>query len=187
MKKYKLFLIIIFFSNSWAGLFAQEQVVIEELTFNEVIQLAHEQSPDAIMAKHQFRANYWQYRTYKAGFKPNLSLQTTFPEFSRAIKKYQKEDGTYTYVEDNINSSTLNLNLRQNVGFTGGQIFATSNLVRTDVFGDEGSTSFLSTPISIGYSQPVLFYNEYKCKKRLSRLNMKKQKRNTSLIWKMFL
>ena len=174
--KRKIYLIILF-SIIFLSLFGQEQVVIEELTFDEVIQLAHEQSPDAIMAKHQFRANYWEYRTYKAGFKPNLSLQTTFPEFSRAIKKYQKEDGTYTYVEDNINSSTLNLNLRQNVGFTGGQIFATSNLARTDVFGDEGSTSFLSTPISIGYNQPVLFYNEYKWQKKIEPLKYEEAKK----------
>jgi len=34
------------------------QNVTEELTFDEVILLARQQSPDAIMAKHRFRANY---------------------------------------------------------------------------------------------------------------------------------
>ncbi|MDY6801614.1 MAG: TolC family protein, partial [Bacteroidota bacterium] len=143
----------------------------EVLTFDEVVQLAREQSPDAIMAKHRFRANYWEFRTYKADYLPNLSLSTTFPEFSRAIKKYQNADGTYTYVEDNLNSSTVNLNLRQNVGFTGGQIFATSNLTRLDEFGgSDVNTSYLSTPISIGYRQPVMFYNEYKWQKKIEPL-----------------
>ncbi|MFO7842833.1 MAG: TolC family protein, partial [Bacteroidales bacterium] len=113
-----------------------QPILTEELTFDEVVQLAREQSPDAIMAKHRFRASYWEFRTYKADYLPNLSLNSTFPEFSRAIKKYQNADGTYTYVEDNLNSSTVNLNLRQNVGFTGGQIFATSTLTRLDEFGD---------------------------------------------------
>lgn len=151
--------------------------VLEELTFDEVIQLAREQSPDAIMAKHQFRANYWEFRTYKADFRPNLTLGTTFPEFSRAIKKYQNSDGTYTYVEDNLNTTSAELNLRQNVGFTGGQIFATSNLARLDVFGDDSETSYLSSPISIGYRQPVLFYNEYKWQKKIEPLKFEEAKK----------
>ncbi len=175
MKYNKIYLIVLF-SIVFLPLTAQEKV-IEELTFNEVMQLAREQSPDAIMAKHQFRANYWEFRTYKADLRPNLSLGTTFPDFSRAIKKYQKEDGTYSYVEDNLNSSTLNLNLRQNIGFTGGQIFATSNLTRLDVFGTDQTTSYLSTPVSIGYRQPVLFYNEYKWQKKIEPLKYEEAKK----------
>ena len=175
MKYNKIYLIVLFIII-FLPLIGQEKV-IEELTFDEVIQLAREQSPDAIMAKHQFRANYWEFRTYKADFRPNLSLGTTFPEFNRAIKKYQNPDGTYTYVEDNLNSSSVNLNLRQNVGFTGGQIFATSNLTRLDVFGDDNSISYLSTPISIGYRQPVLFYNEYKWQKKIEPLKYEEAKK----------
>ncbi|MBU8891463.1 MAG: TolC family protein [Bacteroidales bacterium] len=169
-------LLIILFGMCVFGLNAQN-VVTEELTFSEVIQLAHEQSPDAIMAKHQFRSNYWEYRTYKADFRPNISLGTTFPEFSREIKKYQNADGTYTYVEDNMNNTSANVNLRQNVGFTGGQIFATSRLTRLDVFGDDNSSSYLSTPVSIGYRQPVLFYNEYKWQKKIEPLKYEEAKK----------
>ncbi len=154
-----------------------QNAIDEELTFGDVIRLAREQSPDAIMAKHQFRANYWEFRTYKADYKPNLSLSTTLPEFSRAIKRNQNDDGTYSYVEDNINSSTVNLNLRQNVGLTGGQIFATSNLTRLDVFGNDASASYLSTPISIGYRQPVVFYNEYKWQKKIEPLKYEEAKK----------
>jgi len=169
MKKEALYIVIALIIGS-LNLSAQPTLT-EELTFDEVVQLAREQSPDAIMAKHRFRASYWEFRTYKADYLPNLSLSTTFPEFSRAIKKYQNPDGTYTYVEDNLNSSTVNLNLRQNVGFTGGQIFATSNLTRLDEFGgSDVNTSYLSTPISIGYRQPVMFYNEYKWQKKIEPL-----------------
>lgn len=175
MNSIKIFAVIIL-SNLILPVFAQEKIV-EELTFDQVIELAREQSPDAIMAKHQFRANYWEFRTYKADFRPNLSLGTTFPEFSRAIKKYQNPDGTYTYVEDNLNTTSARLNLRQNVGFTGGQIFATSNLARLDVFGDDNETSYLSTPLSIGYRQPILFYNEYKWQKKIEPLKYEEAKK----------
>jgi len=172
---YILFSIFVFLFNK--QITAQDKT-IEELTFDEVVRLAREQSPDAIMAKHRFRASYWEFRTFKADFRPNLSLSTTFPEFSRAIKKYQREDGTYSYVEDNLNSTSVNLNLRQNVGFTGGQIFATSNLTRLDVFGNDASTSYLSTPISIGYRQPVMFYNEYKWQKKIEPLKYEEAKKD---------
>jgi outer membrane protein len=175
MKKYILPIIFLFVILT-ESVNAQNKIV-EELTFEEVMQLAREQSPDAIMAKHQFRANYWEYRTYKADFLPNVSLGTTFPDFSRAIKKYQNPDGTYSYVEDNLNSTSANLNLRQNVGLTGGQIFATSGLTRLDVFGDDNSVSYLSTPVSIGYRQPILFYNEYKWQKKIEPLKYEEAKK----------
>ncbi len=175
MKKYIIPIILLFISLTESAK-AQDKI-LEELTFEEVMQLAREQSPDAIMAKHQFRANYWEYRTYKADFRPNISLGTTFPDFSRAIKKYQNPDGTYSYVEDNLNSTSANLNLRQNVGLTGGQIFASSRLTRLDVFGDDNSISYLSTPVSIGYRQPVLFYNEYKWQKKIEPLKYEEAKK----------
>jgi len=175
MKKYILPIIFLVVTLN-ESINAQNKIV-EELTFEEVMQLAREQSPDAIMAKHQFRANYWEYRTYKADFLPNVTLGTTFPEFSRAIKKYQNPDGTYSYVEDNLNSTSANINLRQNVGLTGGQIFATSGLTRLDVFGDDNSISYLSTPVSIGYQQPVLFYNEYKWQKKIEPLKYEEAKK----------
>ncbi|NLA48300.1 MAG: TolC family protein, partial [Bacteroidales bacterium] len=40
------------------------------LTLDQVIRLAEEQSPLALMAKHRFRASYWQYRTYVAQYRP---------------------------------------------------------------------------------------------------------------------
>jgi outer membrane protein TolC len=175
MKRVKLYIVILL-SVVAKPLVAQE-ISFEELTFKEVVQLAREQSPDAIMAKHRFRANYWQFRTFKADFRPNLSLGTTLPGFSREIKKYQNSDGKYTYVEDNMNSSSIDLNLRQNVGLTGGQIFATSSLTRLDVFGEDESISYLSTPLSIGYRQPVLFYNEYKWQKQIEPLKYEEAKK----------
>lgn len=174
MKSVKIYLFLIF---NFFFLFVNGQEKVVELTFDEVVTLAREQSPDAIMAKHQFRTNYWEFRTYKADFRPNLSLGTTFPEFNRTIKRNQNDDGTYSYVEDNLNTSSAQLNLRQNVGFTGGQLFATSNLARLDVFGDDNSISYLSTPISVGYRQPVLFYNEYKWQKKIEPLKYDEAKK----------
>ncbi|MEA3317555.1 MAG: TolC family protein [Bacteroidota bacterium] len=152
--------------------------ITEEYTLDEVIQLAQEQSRDAILAKHRFRSSYWEFKTYKAELLPKITLNSSFPQFNRAIKKYQNADGSYTYVEENMNNSSLNLSVNQNIGFTGGQLFVSSDLQRIDEFGDLSNTSYLSSPISIGYRQPILFFNEYKWNNKIEPLKYEEAKRN---------
>jgi len=52
---------------------------VKRLTFEEVIKLAEVQSPNALMAKHRFRASYWQYRTFIAQYRPSLTLPGLHP------------------------------------------------------------------------------------------------------------
>lgn len=163
-------ILLILSTLMFLNVLAQEQ---KNLTLEEVIQLAKEQSLDAIIAKHRFRASYWEYRTHIASFRPSVGLSTSFPDFNRSIKKYQREDGSYTYVEDFVNSTDVNINVNQNIGFTGGQLFINSGLQRLDGFGDNEYTSYMSSPVQIGYRQPVLFYNEYKWSKKIEPLKYK--------------
>ena len=148
----------------------QAQGSVRDFSLDEVIQLARDQSLQAILAKHQFRADYWEFRSYKAKYLPNVTLRSEFPQFRRAIKEYQNPDGTYQYIEDNVNTSSLNVDISQNIGLTGGRLFVSSDLQRIDEFGDNNRHSYMSTPISIGYNQPVLFFNEYKWEKQIEPL-----------------
>jgi len=142
----------------------------EVLTLDQVIQLAREQSPAAILAKHQFRANYWEFRTHQAGLRPSVTLNLDFPQFNRALQKYKNPDGSYTYLEDFANTTTASVSMNQNIGLTGGQLFVRSDLQRLDEFGDIDNHSYMSTPISVGYRQPILFFNEYKWSKKIEPL-----------------
>lgn len=146
------------------------QTSVRDFTLEEVIELARDQSLQAILAKHQFRADYWEFRSYKAKYLPNISLRSQFPQFRRAIKEYQNPDGSYKYIEDNVNTSSLNVDISQNIGLTGGRLFVSSDLQRIDQFGDNNRHSYMSTPVSIGYSQPALFFNQYKWEKKIEPL-----------------
>ena len=42
------------------------QPTVSTLTLEEVLEMAKDYSPQSILAKHQFRAAYWEHRTYKA-------------------------------------------------------------------------------------------------------------------------
>lgn len=143
------------------------QQPMNRLTYPEVLQLAKDQSPQAILAKHRFRAAYWEYRTFVAEYRPTLSMNGTIPEFSRSLIRYQNPDGSFSYIEENANTTSLGLSLSQNIGLTGGQIFVKSNLERTDLLGDNSSTSYLSVPVSIGFSQPLFAMNRLKWNKRI--------------------
>ena len=41
----------------------------QELTLEEALQLARDYSAQSLLAKHRFRASYWQYQSYKAEFR----------------------------------------------------------------------------------------------------------------------
>ncbi|MBN1414904.1 MAG: TolC family protein [Bacteroidales bacterium] len=169
-----LFLFILVFSIT--GTFAEETPK-KTLSLDEVIRLAQEQSLQAILARHRFRGSYWQYRTHIAKYRPNLSLSGNLIDFNRSLKKYQREDGTYTYVEDYANTITMEMNLRQNVGLTGGSIFANSSLQRVDQFGEDDDVMYLSSPVQLGFRQPLSGYNEFRWEKKIEPLRYEEAKK----------
>lgn len=154
------------------------QTAVNKLTLQEVLNLAKEQSPRAIQAKHQFRAAYWEYRSYKAEYLPSVTFIGTLPGFSRQIVKHQNNEGVYSYVEENTNSISGGLTLKQNIGLTGGEVFIESNLERTDIFGDNQTTSYLSVPIRIGFRQELFGFNQLKWNKKIEPLKYLEAKRN---------
>jgi outer membrane protein TolC len=148
-----------------------------EFTIDEVIEMAKEQSPEGIQAKHSFRASYWQYRSYKAGFLPSLVFSATAPNFSRAMTAVQQENGAYLYLQDYSNRLSGAVNIEQNVPLTGGQFSIGSNLSRTDIFGDDGYTQYLSSPLSITYSQSLFGLNSIKWDRKVEPLKYEEAKK----------
>ena len=149
-------------------------LIIQEtkrLTLEEVITIAQEQSPEAILAKHRFRASYWQFRTFKAEYLPSLTLSGTLPDYNRIFEKeYDFSTGQESYVEKQTNNSSLSMSLSQNIGLTGGNIYVQSDIRRFDVLGDNGSIQYVSTPVSIGFTQPLFRFNELKWQKQIEPL-----------------
>ncbi len=146
------------------------------LTIEEVVEIAKEQSPQAILAQHRFRASYWQHRSYTAEFLPNLNLRGTLPDFNRSITTYTLPDGSDRFIERNIINSLASLSLNQNIGLTGGQIFMSSELQRVDNL-DLDSSSYRTTPINIGFRQSLSGYNAYRWQRQIEPLRYEEAKR----------
>ena len=155
-----------------AQLRAQEPVMVQDqgqtsteqviLTLDEVLNIAQEQSLMALLARHQFRGSYWEFRTYQAGLKPGLTLEATLPSLNNTMESVTQPDGSEKFVSKSNMRSSLNLELNQTIPFTGGRIFASSLLQRNDNFGEEPPTSYLAYPVTIGFVQPINGYNEFK-------------------------
>ena len=156
--------------------FAQQET--RALTLQEVIDIASRQSLDAFRNKNMFLYNYWEFRNFKADRLPSLSFEATPFDFNRSMQKvYNYDLNRDEYKPREFFNSDMALALSQNVGFTGGRIFAQSELNFTRNWGGDDITSFSSTPVSIGYSQSLNGYNAQKWLARIEPVKFEKAKK----------
>jgi outer membrane protein TolC len=148
-----------------------------KLTLNQVIDLSLQQSPMAKLAATSFKNKYWIYKTYKADYKPQLRLNATLPELTRSYQNVPQNDGSFAFRLRSASTSSLNLNLSQNVGLTGGQFFVGSSLDRLDIFGTNNSVSYLSSPFLIGFNQPIFGFNNLKWQNKIEPLRYEESKK----------
>ncbi len=142
----------------------------------DVIEKACAESPDALAARHSFRAAYWDYRTFRANYLPSLWL-TSNPSFNRSINTVTLQDGTIKFVEQNYLTTDLAMSLQQRVSLTGGTISLESSLTRMDMLNDK-TFSWRTAPVNITYSQALFGYNSYKWQRRTEPLRYQEAKRN---------
>ncbi|MDA3944569.1 MAG: TolC family protein [Bacteroidetes bacterium] len=148
------------------------------LSLNETIELALERSPDALINIHRFRRSYWEYRSFRAGYLPNMTMNATLPNFTRSIDAITQSDGSESYRDRTLSRYSADISLTQKIGLTGGEVFLQSGLQRLDnYFVDTTTKQFLSTPISIGFRQPIFGYNDYKWDKQIEPMRFEEAKR----------
>ncbi|MBN2666586.1 MAG: TolC family protein [Bacteroidales bacterium] len=151
---------------------------LKRLTLDEVMKLAEEQSPNALMAKNRFRASYWQYRTFKAEYRPSLTFTGTTPYYSTAFERvWNSGTESWDYKSTNILRNLGSLSLSQNIGLTGGTISLDSDLTLENDF-ERDKRNFITVPISVGLTQPLFRYNSLKWQKKTEPLRYSAAKQN---------
>jgi outer membrane protein TolC len=149
-----------------------------QYTLQEVIKIAHDQSPDAQIAKHQYRKSYWGFRSFKATYLPGLLLEATIPNIDQRIEAVTAQDGSRINTPISFTGYQIGLSLNQKIGFTGGTISLNSGLSRlTDNRADSIPTQFYSNIISVRYNQPIFTYNPYKWDKRIEPMKFEEAQR----------
>jgi len=174
MKKLFLLSIIGAFMFSFQKTEAQE---FRKLTFNEVIKLSEEQSPNALMAKHRFRASYWQYRTFVAEYRPSLTLTGTTPYYTTAYERvWNSVLERWDYKSTNVLRNLGSLALSQNIGLTGGTLSLNSDLTLENDF-ENDTRKYITVPVSIGLVQPLFRYNSLRWQKKTEPLKYETAKK----------
>ena len=164
-KKLKLVSLIVLLVLSSRELIAQE---VKKLTFEQVIKLSEEQSPNALIAKHRFRASYWEFRSYQAQFLPSLTLSGTAPDFSNGLTKvYDSGTDQYIYTPKNTISTLGTLSLSQNIGLTGTVIALSSDLTLYKDIALKLPANYISDPAYVRITQPIRQYNTLKWQKKI--------------------
>ena len=148
---------------------------IMEISLEQTVELAKNQSPDAQNAQHSFRSAYWNYRYYRANYLPTLSLSSN-PNLDRAINKVTLSDGSVKFVEQNLLNTDLSFNLSQNISWTGGSLFLETSAQRMDIIIDH-LFSWQTSPVMLGYKQSLFGYNSLKWDRRIEPLRYKEAKK----------
>ncbi len=152
---------------------------LKRLTLENVIDIASRQSLDAFRNKNMYLASYWEFRYFKADRLPTLNFEATPLDYNRSMQKvYNYDENRDEYKSREDLSSEVAVLLNQNVGLTGGRIFARSELNMSEKLGADRISSFSSTPFSLGYSQNINGYNSLKWTAKIEPVKFEKAKKN---------
>lgn len=170
-------LLSFFLSSIVSGLFAQTDTVT--LNLQQIIALAQSDAPDALLAETRMKNRYWAYQSALADFKPAISLNGQLPDLNRSIQAVTQPNGKDIFIQRAQMRNNVNLSLTQQVGWTGGTVFAQSGLQRLDIFQDDADNdvSYFSTPIAVGFNQPIFGVNQVKWAKKIEPLRYQEAER----------
>lgn len=157
--------------------FAQESTD-GNVSLQEVLSMAREQSLNALKAKNLYLASYWEYRSFKSGLLPNVGLQLNPFSYNRIMtKRYDSESNTDVFREQQTLNSYANLQINQNIGLTGAKVYIDTDISRLVNFGGEKLTTYSATPLRIGVSQPLFAHNQTKWQHTLAPLKLERAKK----------
>lgn len=181
MKRYRFLVLVVSavcLSGVWISPLAAQQPSPRKLTLRDAISIATDSSLASFRARHSYLASYWQFRTYKAQNLPQLSLTTTPISYNQNyILRYNSDTNTDEYRPQQNITSSIGLGIRQNVGPLGGTFYIESDLSFFRNYSDADRQQFSTTPIRIGYNQPLFGYNQFRWDKRIEPVKYEAAKR----------
>src|SRR5690349_16729740 len=139
------------------------------LSLKQVVDLAKSKSIAARQAVTLKETRYWEWRTFKSNYQPQLSLSGNFPAYNKTFTEVLQPNGTIEFQPIHNNNSSLSLSLSQSISATGGSVFATTQMQRFDDFARDNKL-YNAVPYGIGYSQPIFVFNSLKWEKQIQPL-----------------
>src|ERR1700710_510842 len=123
-----LYLILILFYSTTAFCAVSGDTI--RLSLRDVVELAKGNSIASKQAVTTRETKYWQWRTYKSNYQPQLSLNGNLPGYSKTELQVLQPNGTILFQPVHNDNSSLTLNFSQVVSATGGTVYGTTQLQR---------------------------------------------------------
>ncbi|WP_293305511.1 TolC family protein [Pedobacter sp. UBA5917] len=155
--------------------FAFQKADTLRLTLLQVVEMAKSNSIAAKQAITVKETKYWEWRTFKSNYQPQLALEGILPGYTKSYTQVQQPNGSILFQPVHYDNSSLTLNFTQSIAATGGTIYGTTQLQRFDDF-DRNSVLYNGIPYGIGYTQPLLQFNNLKWDKKIEPLKFNESK-----------
>lgn len=176
MRKFKLIaalscLTLIHLSTT-SGISAQHTNDTYQLSLQESIDHAIDNSPLSRSARYALIANQWRYRAFKADLLPGLSASGNAPNYRRSFRENFNPDGSTSLIYSQQSNASFGLSVDQAIMPTGGNLSVSTGITKLGIFANENTYLWSSSPIVIGYSQPLFQFNDLKWRNRLEPLQL---------------
>jgi outer membrane protein TolC len=142
------------------------------LDIDEIIALAQSEAPEALLASTRMKNRYWAFQSNLADFRPAISFQGDLPDLNRSISEIVLPNGSSSFVQRAQMRNSMGVSLSQSILQTGGTVYVGSGLQRLDIFqtSNANTVSYYSTPLYVGFVQPVFGFNRLKWNKKIEPL-----------------
>lgn len=150
------------------SLMAQHTV---RLDLDRTISLATDSSYSAQKYQSVYDASLFNYLSWQASRKVQISLQSTPIQYERYfIQRYVSEADVDVYRTQRRFYSQAGIHAEQPIEALGGSFYGSTQLGYLRTFGEVNSTQFMTVPINIGYKQSLLGFNPLKWDKQIEPL-----------------
>lgn len=157
------------------GVFANPKNDTLRLTLPQVVEMAKANSIAAKQAITVKETKYWEWRTFKSNYQPQLALSGVLPGYTKTYTQVQQPNGTILFQPVHYDNSSLTLDFSQSITATGGTIYGTTQLQRFSDF-DRKNVLYNGIPYGLGYTQPLLQFNALKWDKKIEPLKFNESK-----------
>ena len=151
-------------------LIAQRRVVLD---LDRTISLSTDSSLSAQKYQSVYDVSRYEYLSWQASRKPQISLQSTPVMYERYMtQRYVSTEDVDVYRQQRTFYSQAGISATQTMENWGGYFYGSTQLGFLRTFGDQNQTQFMTVPVAVGYKQDLLFYNPLKWAKKIEPLKL---------------
>jgi len=144
------------------------------LSLDKAIRLAQDSAILAYQSKNAMLRSQWEYEQFLSTRRPQLSFV-----LEPGYQKFSFEPGLSYLKMRNYNMlNTLgSLKVEQQALGIGGQFYAGTSLLWTEYFNSDQNRAFSTIPISVGYANEMIGYNNHKWERQIQDFHMESEKK----------